>query len=49
MTTADRTALYPEVEPYASGMLQLDVIHAMYWETSGNPRGIPVVFLHGGP
>lgn len=41
--------LYPEIEPYASGMLPLDVPHRMYWETSGNPEGIPVVFLHGGP
>jgi proline iminopeptidase len=44
-----RTALYPEIEPYASGMLPLDAIHAMYWEASGNAQGIPVVFLHGGP
>jgi proline iminopeptidase len=41
--------LYPEIEPYASGMLELDGVHAVYWETSGNPEGIPVVFLHGGP
>jgi proline iminopeptidase len=45
----DRTALYPEIEPCASGMLPLDAIHTMYWETAGNPDGIPVVFLHGGP
>jgi proline iminopeptidase len=44
-----RTELYPEIEPYASGLLALDGIHRMYWETSGNPAGIPVVFLHGGP
>jgi proline iminopeptidase len=44
-----RTALCSEIEPYASGMLPLDAIHAMYWETSGRPQGIPVVFLHGGP
>ena len=44
-----RTELYPEIEPYASGMLPLDAIHRMYWESSGNPSGIPVVFLHGGP
>jgi proline iminopeptidase len=48
-TGAVRTALYTEIEPYASGMLPLDPIHAMYWETCGNPQGIPVVFLHGGP
>ena len=45
----DRTALYPEIEPHASGMLPLDAIHTMYWESCGRPDGIPVVFLHGGP
>jgi len=30
-------------------MLPLDSRHVMYWEESGNPEGIPVVFLHGGP
>jgi proline iminopeptidase len=48
-TDAVRTALYPAIEPCASGMLPLDPIHAMYWETCGNPQGIPAVFLHGGP
>ena len=41
--------LYPEVEPHASGLIDLDGQHKMYWEVSGNPRGFPVVFLHGGP
>ncbi len=44
-----RSALYPDIEPYASGMLALDERHVMYWESCGNPAGIPVVFLHGGP
>ena len=44
-----RTELYPDVEPFDSGMLPLDAVHAMYWEQSGNPSGVPVVFLHGGP
>ena len=30
-------------------MLQVDAVHTLYWEQSGNPRGVPVVFLHGGP
>jgi proline iminopeptidase len=42
-------ALYPEIEPRASGMLRLDTLHSMYWEESGRADGIPVVFLHGGP
>jgi proline iminopeptidase len=44
-----RAELYPEIEPYESGMLRLDAVHEMYYEESGNPRGAPVVFLHGGP
>jgi proline iminopeptidase len=41
--------LFPPIEPYASGMLDLDAPHRMYHEQSGNPRGVAVVFLHGGP
>ncbi|HEX3061534.1 MAG TPA: prolyl aminopeptidase, partial [Usitatibacter sp.] len=41
--------LFPPIEPYANGMLDLDAPHRMYYEQSGNPRGVPVVFLHGGP
>jgi proline iminopeptidase len=41
--------LYPAIESYVSGRLWVDEIHALYWEESGNPNGIPVVFLHGGP
>lgn len=44
-----RSALYPPIEPYDSGMLPLDDVHTMYWETSGKPEGVPVLFLHGGP
>jgi proline iminopeptidase len=44
-----RTELYSEIEPYDAGMLALDGLHHMYWEVSGNPKGKPVVFLHGGP
>jgi proline iminopeptidase len=46
---AVRTELFPEIEPYATGRLDLEGRHSMYWETSGNPDGIPVLFLHGGP
>jgi proline iminopeptidase len=41
--------LYPHIDPYMQGMLDLDGHHQMYWEVSGNPKGVPVVFLHGGP
>ncbi|KRC47321.1 proline iminopeptidase [Leifsonia sp. Root227] len=40
---------YPEIEPYDSGMLDVGDGQQLYWETSGNPEGKPVVFLHGGP
>ena len=42
-------ALYPPITPYASGMLETNGLHRIYWETSGNPAGIPVLFVHGGP
>jgi proline iminopeptidase len=44
-----RADLYPPLEPYDSGMLALDDVHTMFWETCGNPHGVPVLFLHGGP
>jgi proline iminopeptidase len=44
-----RQDLYPPLEPYTTGMLPLDSHHTMYWEQCGNPHGVPIVFLHGGP
>lgn len=41
--------LYPAVDPYTSGRLAVDGVHSLYWEECGNPNGIPVIFLHGGP
>lgn len=41
--------LYPEIEPYNIGYLQVSPVHMIYYEESGNPQGKPVVFLHGGP
>src|SRR6516162_3346935 len=45
----NRRDLYPPIDPYRMGTLRLDARHAMYWEQLGNPRGAPVLFLHGGP
>ncbi|WP_324780683.1 prolyl aminopeptidase [Thiobacillus sedimenti] len=45
----EASALYPPVSPHASGMLDTGGIHRVYWETSGSPDGIPVLFVHGGP
>jgi proline iminopeptidase len=41
--------LYPSIEPYNSGYLPVSEGHEVYFEECGNPRGVPVVFLHGGP
>jgi proline iminopeptidase len=41
--------LYPEIEPFDDGMLQVSDLHTIHYERVGNPDGIPVVFLHGGP
>ena len=41
--------LFPSIEPNDGGMLRVGDGHTMYWETCGNPKGIPAVFLHGGP
>ncbi|MGW4563477.1 prolyl aminopeptidase [Streptomyces sp. NPDC004561] len=41
--------LYPEIEPYEYGMLDVGDGNHVYWETCGNPDGRPAVVLHGGP
>jgi proline iminopeptidase len=43
------TALFPAIEPYRRGMLKVSDLHTIYFEECGNPRGRPLVFLHGGP
>ncbi len=42
-------AFYPPIEVFDAGFLQVSPLHRVYYEQSGNPRGKPVVFLHGGP
>jgi proline iminopeptidase len=44
-----RQDLFPPIEPYATGLLRVEAPHVLYWEQSGNPHGMPVAFLHGGP
>ncbi|MGF7006090.1 prolyl aminopeptidase [Aminobacter sp. BE322] len=41
--------LYPEIEPFDSGMLDVGDGHSIYWERCGTRGGKPAVFLHGGP
>lgn len=48
MTDELRT-LYPEIEPFDSGMLDVGDGHQIYWERSGTRGAKPAVFLHGGP
>ncbi|MCM0035780.1 MAG: alpha/beta fold hydrolase [Burkholderiaceae bacterium] len=44
-----KTKLFAESPPSAQGWLAVGNGHQLYWQTSGNPEGIPVVWLHGGP
>ena len=41
--------LYPEITPYHTFFLETGSKHSVYVEQSGNPEGVPVIFLHGGP
>lgn len=47
MTT--RRTLYPEIEPYDHGMLDVGDGHSLYWERVGTPGAKPAIMLHGGP
>ncbi|MBO1335390.1 prolyl aminopeptidase [Streptomyces sp. VRA16 Mangrove soil] len=44
-----RPSLYPDIEPYDHGFLDVGDGNRVYWETCGNPEGKPAVVLHGGP
>ena len=44
-----RRTLYPPIEPYESGSLDVGDGHRLYWERCGTRGAKPVVFLHGGP
>lgn len=41
--------MHPPIDPFDSGLLVRPDGQRVYWETSGNPHGIPAVYLHGGP
>lgn len=41
--------LYPPIEPFETGMLDVGNGHSIYWERAGTKGGKPAVFLHGGP
>jgi len=44
-----KLTLFPEIEPYDKGWLSTSDGHEVYYEQCGNPDGLPVLFLHGGP
>jgi proline iminopeptidase len=41
--------LYPALDAKSEGLLRVDDVHEIYWEVSGNPNGVPILFVHGGP
>lgn len=41
--------LFPAIKPYSSGYLPVEEPHEIYWEQCGNPDGVPILYLHGGP
>ncbi|HKK07147.1 MAG TPA: prolyl aminopeptidase [Gammaproteobacteria bacterium] len=41
--------LYPDIQPYVSHSLAVDPPHVLHVEECGNPEGLPVLFVHGGP
>jgi len=41
--------LFPQIEPYEFGFLEVDSTHKIYWEKVGNSEGVPILVLHGGP
>ena len=49
MDSARDTGLYPSIKPYTTAMLDVGDGHSLYYELSGHPDGIPVIFVHGGP
>lgn len=41
--------LYPALEPFNTGFLEVGDGHRLYFEESGNADGVPIVYNHGGP
>lgn len=48
-TDDQRIGLYPSIAPYRHGRLRVSDLHEIYFEEAGNPDGIPVLTVHGGP
>ncbi|MET7889459.1 prolyl aminopeptidase [Streptomyces avermitilis] len=45
----NKRELYPPIEPYEKGILDVGDGNHVYWEVCGNPRGKPALVVHGGP
>lgn len=48
-STTTFRSLYPPIEPYISERIPVSDGHEIHVEQSGNPHGIPILFVHGGP
>jgi len=44
-----KTAMYPKIQPYDKGLLKVSDIHSVAYFVYGNPKGKPVLVVHGGP
>lgn len=42
-------SIYPAFATNKSGFLKVSDLHNVYWEECGNPNGLPVIYVHGGP
>jgi proline iminopeptidase len=49
MPSTQPNRLYPAIEPFAHGRLKVSRLHEIYFEQCGNPKGRPVLIVHGGP
>ena len=41
--------LYPKIDAHTTGILEVTELHTIAWERAGNPDGMPVIVIHGGP
>jgi proline iminopeptidase len=49
MARSQQPTIFPDIDPFEQGMLDVGDLQQIYWECSGNPMGMPVIYLHGGP
>jgi proline iminopeptidase len=49
VTNSSERLVFPEIEPYETGLIPAGASHDFYYEVCGNPSGVPILVLHGGP